>query len=152
MLVPEGFYIRIICSVSNSQFKPWILGILFWWLWFLGFAGKIFQFLVRPGNVGNYGFNFTLRHPLSLWKMKNDTFVSLVPGQKCSGPKSIGPKYFRAEVFSGLKYSPGRSIFWAEVVSGPKLFQTEVFPGQSECRAKVVSGPNWVWAFFLAQK
>jgi hypothetical protein len=38
----------------------------------LGFVGKIFQFLVRPVNVGNYGFNFTLRHPLSLWKAKND--------------------------------------------------------------------------------
>ena len=47
--------------------------------------------------------------------MKNDTFESLVPGPKFSGPKSIGPKYFRAEVYKR-----------AEVFSGPKLF-----PGQS---------------------
>ena len=56
----------------------------------------------------------------------------------------------------------GRSCFWVEVVAGPKLFWAEVFlgrsghwdkvfsgpkyaPGQSECRAKAVSGPNWVW-------
>ena len=31
-----------------------------------------FQFVARPGNVDNYGFNFTLGHPLSLWKVKND--------------------------------------------------------------------------------
>ena len=90
--------------------------------------------------------------------MKNDTFESLVPGPKCSGPKSVGPKlfpgrsisgpkYFRAEVFSGPKCSLGRSCFWAKVVSGPKLFRAEVFPGRSECRAKAVSGPNWVWAY-----
>ena len=94
--------------------------------------------------------------------MKNDTFESLVPGPSCSGPKSIGPKYFRAEVykqaevFSGPKLFPGRSILQAEVVSGrifsgPKYFRAEVFwaevfPGQSECRAKAVAGPNWVWA------
>ena len=47
--------------------------------------------------------------------MKNDTFESLVPGQKFSGPKSIGPKYFQAEVYKR-----------AEVLSGPKLF-----PGRS---------------------
>ena len=34
----------------------------------LTFAGQIFQFVARPGNVDNYGFNFTLRHPLNLWK------------------------------------------------------------------------------------
>ena len=84
--------------------------------------------------------------------MKNDTFEILVPGPKCSGPKLFRAKVFlgrsihRAKVFSGPKYSPGRSILWAEVVSGPKLFRAEVFPGQSECRAKAVSGPNWVWA------
>ena len=33
------------------------------------FAGQIFQFVARPGNVDNYGFNF-LRHPLSLFKEK----------------------------------------------------------------------------------
>ena len=30
--------------------------------------------VARPGNVDNYGFNFTLRHPLNLWKAQNDTF------------------------------------------------------------------------------
>jgi hypothetical protein len=36
------------------------------------FAVQIFQFIARPGIVDNYGFNFTLRHPLSLWKAQND--------------------------------------------------------------------------------
>ena len=93
--------------------------------------------------------------------MKNDTFESLVPGPKFSGPKSIGSKYFRAdlykwaELFSGPKLFPGqsieagRSILLAEVVSGrsisgPKYFRAEIFPGRSDCRAKAVSGPNWV--------
>ena len=38
------------------------------------FAGQIFQFVARPGNVDDYGFNITLRHPLNLWKAQNDTF------------------------------------------------------------------------------
>ena len=54
--------------------------------------------------------------------MKNNTFS----GPKCSGPKSIGPNYFRAEVYKQ-----------AEVFSGPKLFRAEVFPGQS------ISGPKY---------
>ena len=112
--------------------------------------------------------------------MKNDTFESLVPGPKCSGPKYFRAEVYKwAEVFSGPKLFPGRSCFWAkvykraEVFSGPKLFpgqsiyvsgpnyfpgqscfgpkyfrdevfRAKVFPGQSECRAKAVSGPNWV--------
>ena len=58
--------------------------------------------------------------------MKNDTFESLVPGPKFSGPKSIGPKYFRGEVYKR-----------AEVFSGPKLFRAEVFLGRS------ISGPKY---------
>ena len=73
------------------------------------FAGQIFQFVARPGNVDNYGFNFTLRHPLNLWKAQIDTFENLV-----LKPKSIGPKLYRAEVVSG------RSISWAEMCLGPK--------------------------------
>ena len=86
---------------------------------FLAFAGQIFQFFARPGNVDNYGFNFTLRHPLSLWMAQNDendTFENLVLGPKC-----IGPKLFQAKIFLG------RSIIGAEYVW-----------------AKVVLGPNWV--------
>ena len=87
--------------------------------------------------------------------MKNDTFESLVPGQKFSGPKSIGPKYFQAEVYkraevlsgpkyiSGPKYFPGRSCFGPKYFRA-KVFWAEVFLGRSECRAKAVSGPNWV--------
>ena len=60
------------------------------------FAGQIFQFVARPGNVDKYGFNFTLRHPLNLWKAQNDNFENLVLEPKC-----IGPKLFRAEVFPG---------------------------------------------------
>ena len=60
--------------------------------------------------------------------MKNDTFESLVPGPRCSGPKSIGPKYFRAEVFSG-----------------PKLFRAEVFPGRNISGPKY-SGPKYLRA------
>ena len=54
---------------------------------------EIFQFVARPDNVDNYGFNFIL----NLWKAQNDTFVKLV-----LGPKYIGPKLFRAEVLLGL--------------------------------------------------
>ena len=92
--------------------------------------------LPEYSNVGNYGFNLTL----SLWKAKNDEkwhFWKLVPGPKCSGPKSIGPKlfqgrscfgpkYFRVEVYTIL----GQSIYRAEVFSGPKYFQAEVSVGQ----------------------
>ena len=63
--------------------------------------------------------------------MKNDNFESLVFGPKCTGPKSIGPKYFRAVVVSEAEVFLGRSIsgpkffgpkyFWAEVSVGPKL-------------------------------
>ena len=62
------------------------------------FAGQIFQFFARPGNVDNYGFNFTLRHPLNLWKVQNDTFENLVLRPKC-----IGLELFWAEVDIGLK-------------------------------------------------
>ena len=37
-------------------------------------AGQIFQFVARSGNVDDYGFNITLRHPLNLWKAQHDTF------------------------------------------------------------------------------
>ena len=58
--------------------------------------------------------------------MKNDTFESLVPGPKCSGPKSIGPKLFPGRSCFGPKLFPGRSCFgpkyfWAKVSGGPKL-------------------------------
>ena len=69
--------------------------------------------------------------------MKNDTFESLVPGPKCSGPKYFRAEVYKwAEVFSGPKYSPGQSIsgpkysgpkysgpkyFWADGSVGPKL-------------------------------
>ena len=120
-----------------------------WKRWFISkvklmtfaFEGQIFQFVARPGNVGNYGFNFTLRHPQSLWKAKND--------EKWHFWK-FG---FRAEVCWAEVYwaevFPGRSMHRAEVFTGPKYSRAEVFPGRSECRAKVVSGPNWVWAFLL---
>ena len=96
----------------------------FWWLWFLGFDGKIFQFLVRPGNVGNYGFIFTLRHPLSLWKAKND--------EKWHFWK-FG---FRAEVVSAevfLGHTPRRSIFRAKVVSGQSISGPKWVSGQTGC-------------------
>ena len=79
-----------------------------------GFAGQIFQFVARCGKVDNYGFNFSLRHSLSLWKAQ---------------------KYFRAKVYTGPKYSPGQSIFWAKVVSG-----------QSISRPKWVSDQSGLWA------
>ena len=90
------------------------------------FAGQLFQFIARPGNVDDYGFNFTLMHPLNLWKVQNGTFEKLVLGPKC-----IGPKYIWAKVGFGPKYSLGRNVPW----------------GQSECGAKVVLGPNWMWAY-----
>ena len=79
------------------------------------FAGQIIQFVARPGNVDNYGFNFTLRQPLHLWKVQNDTFENLVLRPKCIGPKLFrGQKYFQAKV--GI----GRSIIGTEVFLGPK--------------------------------
>ena len=51
------------------------------------FAGYFFLFGARPGNVDNYGFNFTLRHTLSLLKPQNDIFENLVFGLRCIGPK-----------------------------------------------------------------
>ena len=64
------------------------------------FAGQIFNLL--PDMVmliiNNYGFDFTLKHPLSLWKVQNDTFENLVLRPKCIGLKLFGPKYFRAEI------------------------------------------------------
>ena len=117
--------------------------------------GRFFQFFARPGNVGNYGFNFSLVHPISLWKVKNDEkwhFESLVPGPKFSGPKySLSRNYFQAEVYKWAEVFPGRSCFgpkyfWAKVFRA-EVFWAEVFPGRSECRAKAVSGPNWGGAF-----
>ena len=54
----------------------------------------------------------------------------------------LGWSCFRAEVF------PGRSRHRVKVFSGPKysLGRSTYAPGQSECRAKAVSGPNWAWA------
>ena len=104
----------------------------FWWLWFLGFDGKIFQLLVRPGNVGNYGFIFTLRHPLSLWKAKNDEKLHFW---------KFG---FRAEVVSAevfLGHTPRRSIFRAKVVSGQSIFGTK-YSGPKYFRAEVSVGPK----------
>ena len=103
------------------------------------FAGQIFQFVDRPGNVDNYGFNFTLRHPLSLWKAQNEIFENSVLRPKCIRPKCIVPKYFRAEVGIMAKYYWGQSIPWAEMCLGPKYAWS-----QSECGAKVFLGPNWV--------
>ena len=74
------------------------------------FAGQIFQFVARPGNVDNYGFNFTLRHPLNLWKAQNDTFENLV----------LGTKLFRAEVFLWLKCASGLCMLGVKVSVGPK--------------------------------
>ena len=84
--------------------------------------------------------------------MKNDNFKSLVFGPKCTGPKSIGPKYFRAEVVSGAevfsgrsisgpKYFPGRSIHRAEVVSGRSISGPKCF-GPKYFRAEVSVGPK----------
>ena len=92
------------------------------------FAGQIFQFVARACNVDNYGFDFTLRHPLNLWKAQNDAVENLDPGPKC-----IGPKLFRVLVF------PGQSKHQAEMCLGSQ------YPwGQSEFGAKEVLGPNWV--------
>ena len=76
-------------------------------------AGQIFQFVARPGNVDNYGFNFTLRYPLNLWNAQNDTFENLVLVPKCNGSKFFRAKVFLcqsrhlAKVFLRLKYSSG---------------------------------------------
>ena len=77
--------------------------------------------------------------------MKNDTFESLVPGPKCSGPKYFRAKvYKRAEVFYGPKY------FWAEVSVEPKLSlgQTGCEPSRQQvlkCAKGVKRGSSIVW-------
>ena len=91
------------------------------------FAGQIFQFVARPGNVDNYGFNFTLRHPLNLWNSQNDTFENLVLWLKC-----IGPKYFQAEVLLGPKCASSLSMLGAKVSAGPKWSW-----GQTWCVPKI---------------
>ena len=85
------------------------------------------EFYFRPGNVDNYGLNFTLRHPLSLWKAQNDIFENLVLRPKC-----IGPKYFRAKVGIISNYYWDRSIPRAEMCLEPKYAWS-----QSDCGAKL---------------
>ena len=74
--------------------------------------------------------------------MKNDTFESLVHGPKCSGPKSVGPNLFPGQSISRLKYFLGRSIQWAKVFSGSKLFLGRSCFGLKYFRAKVSVGPK----------
>ena len=50
-----------------------------------GFAGQIFQFVVRPNNVDNYGFNFTMRHPLG--SRAEVYWENVVSDRSISGPK-----------------------------------------------------------------
>ena len=75
------------------------------------FAGQIFQFVDRPGNVDNYGFNFTLRHALTLWKMTR--LKIWFSDQSVNGWKLFRAKVFlgqsrhQPEVLLGLKYSLG---------------------------------------------
>ena len=107
-----------------------------WKRWFIkvklmtfAFAGQIFHFVARPGNVDNCGFNFTLRHPLNLWKAQNDTFENLVLGPKC-----IGRKLFRAEVFPGLSRHRSKLLLGLKYSSGWNV-----------PRPKYAWGPKWVW-------
>ena len=79
--------------------------------------------------------------------MKSDTFESLLPRPKCSGPKSIGPKYFRAKVYKRAEVFSGPKLFWAEVfpgrsISGSKYFRADVFPGRS-FPGRSISGPKY---------
>ena len=95
----------------------------------------LLNLLKRPGNVGNYGVNFTMRHPLSLWKAKNDEKMTLLkvwsPGRSVVGRSLLGRS------ISGLKYAPSQSILWAEVFPGPKYSL-----GRSNHRAEVSVGPK----------
>ena len=83
------------------------------------------------------------------WKM---TLLKVwSPGRSLAGRSLSGRSILWAEVvsgpkyISGPKYSPGWSCFGPKYFRA-KVFRAEVFPGRSECRAKAVSGPNWVWA------
>ena len=77
--------------------------------------------------------------------MKNDTFESLVLGPKCSGPKSIGPKYFRAEVYKRAEVVSGRSISRPIYISGPKYSLGQSISGPKYSGPKY-SGPKYFWA------
>ena len=101
--------------------------------------GPFFQFVARPGNVDNYGFNFTLRHPLGRCKMTILKIWSL--GQSVLRRSCFRPKYIGAKVGIRPKHYLGWSIPQAEMCLGPKYAW-----GQIECGAKVLLGPNWVWA------
>ena len=83
------------------------------------FAGQIFQFVARPGNVDNYGFNF-LRHPLSLFKEKIIKMTLWSSGRSAFGQSCFWLKYIRPKVGIGLKYYCGRSIPRAKMCLGPK--------------------------------
>ena len=105
---PSNYFFFMILAFLVSLDMIYIIGIVFWSLWFLGSAGKNFK------SIG----------------------PKLFLGKSCFGPKYFraevytGPKYslgrsiHRAEVFSGpklfrAKVFPGRSECWAKAVSGP---------------------------------
>ena len=93
------------------------------------FAGQIFPFFARPGNVDISGFNFTLSTPKPMEGEKDTSenlgLVKSLLGQSCFGPK----------------YTSGQSIIWAEVFLGPKCAS-----GRSMHGAKVSVGPKCYWA------
>ena len=90
---------------------------------------------------------------LKVWSPGRSLVGRSLSGQSISRPKYIsGPKYylgrscFRAEVYKRAEVFSGPKYFRAKVFRA-KVFWAEVFLGRSECRAKAVSGPNWVWAY-----
>jgi hypothetical protein len=70
--------------------------------------------------------------------MKNDTFETLVPGLKCSGPK-----LFRAEVFLGRRRDQAKVFPGSEpkCALGQNMFQAEVSVDQSCLLAKLGVSP-----------
>ena len=100
-----------------------------------GIAGQIFQFVARSGYVDNYGFNFTLRHPLNLWKPQNDTFEDFG-----SWPEVYWVEAVSGRSISGTKQASGRSIIGAEV-----FFRLKCASGRSILGAKVSVGLKWSW-------
>ena len=83
-----------------------------------------------------YKTTFSIKAHFLIWSYEAcNNKDKLVIENLVLGPKCIGPKLYRAEVF------PGQSIIRAEVFLGPKCAL-----GQSMLGAKVSVGPKWSWS------
>ena len=100
------------------------------------FAGQIFQLLARPSNVNNYGFNFTLRHPLSLWPMEGAKWLKIILLKIWSLGRSV-----LDEVVLGQ--SRNKSIISRAQPDWTYEFPDQTGPDTQICRTGP-AGPDWI--------